>query len=775
MTITKPGGFSRAHTADLGEELVRCVCRPNCGNYCAHDVRVRDGKVVQTQQAPMPNERYSRVCLRGLSNLQRVYDPDRILYPMKRVGERGEGGWARISWDEAIRRITDNWKETQAKFGKQALAFAGGSGNYAGIHGGIMGMPTRLANVLEATTINHSVDAAVQHGEAEVAGPIPMLPTNSGEDLVNAKTIVILGYNPTEAKINEWHFFQDARDAGAKIITIDPVYTNTAANSDEFVSIRVGGDPALLMSWVYCVLRDGRENTEFLKTKTVAPYLVRADTGTFLRMSDIGVADDDRAVVLDSTGKPGAAGEISDPSMEGRHTVKGIQVTNALELLREHVEQYRPELAAELTDIPAARIEELYEELISGPTTIRSGYGGQALNNGHMVGKALMTWASVTGMIGLPGADVGTNWEYYGGTNFAWTMPTGTAATFLESMTLQDIVKDQEFKGESFPLKSIYFYQGNWMGNIVDQNGFKRNVLDNLDFIVSVDLVWTDTARYSDIVLPAAHFYEYSDMILAMSAQPFIQFSDKAIDPPGEAKPDGDIIRLLAEAMGVDEHFRESDEDYMRQMIDSDVSRSLGVTLERLKEEHAIRVKPKDGLNFGGDQTFPSSDGRLHFYMEDPKPRFDYGQEVPVERERMATFYPPTEAWTGTEAQKKYPLILLSARPRHRVHSMWFGQKWLRELDPEPTLKIHPDDAKPRGIKDGDYVEAYNDRGHAVAKAVVTQGIQPGSLTYPKGWQRHQHIAGSFSELNSTANDPVGVNSSFFDATCEVRVWKDEK
>lgn len=117
--------------------------------------------------------------------------------------------------------------------------------------------------------------------------------------------------------------------------------------------------------------------------------------------------------------------------------------------------------------------------------------------------------------------------------------------------------------------------------------------------------------------------------------------------------------------------------------------------------------------------------------------------------------------------------MLLSARPRYRIHSQWFGTKWLRELDPEPTVKIHPDDAGPRGVKDGDYVEIYNDRGHVVAKAIVTDGIRPGSMTYPKGWQRHQYKAGSFSEVNSTKHDPIGVNSSFFDATVDVRVWEE--
>lgn len=775
MTAIETGNFSRAHRAKSGEKIVRCVCRPDCFGNCAHDVTVREGRVVQTQPAPFPDQHFNRMCLRGAANLQRIYDPERILYPMKRVGPRGSGMWERITWDEATTLITDNWKETQAKYGKQALAFGGGSGNFAGIHGGLFGLMSRLENVLESTTFNHSVDAAVQFGEAEVAGPLFMLPTNNAYDLMNAKTIVILGFNATESQIHYWHFVQDARRAGAKVICIDPVFTNTAANSDEYIPIRPGGDVALLLSLTYCALRDGKEDKEFMRDKTVAPYLVREDDGMFLRMSDLGHEGDSRAVVLDQDGNHGPAGEVEDPLVEGRHDVQGFKVTNALQILREHLEDYTPDKVSGITDIPAARIEQLYEQMISGPTTIRSGYGGQALNNGVMVGKGLMTWASVTGMIGRPGADVGTQWEYYRGTNFGFAVPNGKMATFIETMIIQELFETGKFRGEEHRIKSMYFYQGNWVGNSVNQNGFKEQVIDQLDFIATADLVWTDTARLSDIVLPAAHYYEHSDLVLGLGTHPYLQYSEKAIEPLGEAKPDGEIARLLAQKMGVGEFFDKSDDDYMSEMITSEYSDLYQVTLERLKKEGAISVLPDHGLNFDGEQNFPSSDGRLQFYMESPKTRFDYGQKLPIERERLARFFPPTEAWPGTQAQLKYPLTLLSARPRYRVHGIWFGQRWMRELDPEPTLKIHSSDAEARGIEDGDYVEAYNDRGHVVAKAIVTEGIKPGTLTYPKGWQRHQHIAGSFSEVNSDEHDPIGVNSSFFDATVEVRKWEENK
>lgn len=592
--------FSREHKPGPNEKTVRAVCRPNCFGYCAHDVTVRDGKIVQSQPHPFPDERYNRICLCGLSNLQRVYDPDRIKYPMKRVGERGSGEWERIRWDEAITTITNNWKEPREKYGDTSVAFGGGSGNYSGISGGIAGMMSRLANVLGVTTFNHSVDAAVHHGEMQVAGPMFMLPTNGPKDLENAKTVVILGFNVTESQIHYWHFVQDAKKAGAKIIVVDPVFTNTAANADQFIPIRPGGDPALLLSLTHCVVRDGREDREFMRAKTVAPYMVRDDNGKFLRMSDLG-HDDDRAVVMAEDGTIGAAGDVENPIMHGRYEIEGISVTNAMELLKEHLEDYTPEKAEEITDSPAETIEELYEQIISGPATTRSGYGGQAHNNGTMVGKAMMTWAAVTGMVGRPGADVGTQYELYRGVNFGWTMPTGQAAPVIEAMIIQELISSGTFKGEPYPIKSMYFYQGNWVGNAVDQNGFKKNVIDNLDFIVTADLAWTDTARISDIVLPATHFYEVEDIVIGMGAHPYLQYSEKAVEPAYEAKSDSDIARLVAEKMGVGECFDKTDHEYMAEMIDSDYSKAYNVTLERLRDEGAIQVLDDPWYNFGGD------------------------------------------------------------------------------------------------------------------------------------------------------------------------------
>lgn len=774
LTGTRPSKFVTKTVAHEGETTHYCVCQPNCFSYCPHTVTVRDGRVVQTTIAPFPDKRYTRICLRGLTSLQRIYDPRRLRYPMKRVGRRGEGKWQRISWDEALDMIEQNWKKTIADYGPESIVLHCGSGRLTSYHGVMHGAMRRLANVLGLTLVPIAVDMAVSEGMKDVIGWNGPWPGNGPEDILNAKTVILMGLNSTESQINYHHWFLDAKEKGVKMIVIDPVFTHGAAQADQYIPIRPASDAALILGLMHCILRDEKQNNEFMRTKTVAPYLVRDDTGLFLRMSDLGHEGDNRAVVMDSDGSMGTVDDISEPVMRGHYTVEGIACTVAGQLIRDRAAEYNPQRVEELTGIAPDVLEGLAAQIMEGPTTIRCGWGGQAYNNGHMVGKALMGLAGITGYIGALGADIGAASVSFTGFNWGYEMPTGKPPASIPSVLFPEVMRTGMFKGEKRIFKSMYIVQANSVSMHLDQNRFIRDVIDKMDFIVTADLEMNDTARMSDLVLPAAHFYEVDEIIQASASHPYVQFAEQAVKPIGEAKGDAHIARLIANRMGVGEYFNKSDEEYFAEFLDTDRCRELGITLENLKEKHAIRAFPEPWLEYGGTQTFPTPDGRMQTYTEKPTPLHDYGQDIPVEREHLPMFYEPTEAWPGTEAQKKYALILLSERPRYRVHSQWAEVKWLRELDPEPIIKVNPKDAEARGLVNRDLVEVYNDRGHAVARLIYDNSLMPGVVKYPKGWQRHQHRAGAFSELNSAVSDPMGVNQSFFDATCELRKWEEK-
>jgi anaerobic selenocysteine-containing dehydrogenase len=192
-----------------------------------------------------------------------------------------------------------------------------------------------------------------------------------------------------------------------------------------------------------------------------------------------------------------------------------------------------------------------------------------------------------------------------------------------------------------------------------------------------------------------------------------------------------------------------------------------------LKEKKAIRYFQDPYIAWEGN-NFLTTSGRMEFYVENPAPRAASEEELDLDRERLPRFFPPTEAWPENPLYEKYPLVLLSERPKFRVHSQWFSTPWLRELEPEPFVKINPKDAADREIENHDYVEVFNERGRAVVKAVFSEACKPGVMVFAKGWQRHQYIEGDLSELAPSSFDPIGVNSSFMDELAEVRKWEGE-
>ena len=195
----------------------------------------------------------------------------------------------------------------------------------------------------------------------------------------------------------------------------------------------------------------------------------------------------------------------------------------------------------------------------------------------------------------------------------------------------------------------------------------------------------------------------------------------------------------------------------------------------RLMEEKIIRsVWNGDPFVRGETAPFPTPQGRVRIYCEDPQPRTNWGQDVSglKEKERLPYFKAPNEAWSENPLYEKYPLVYIQDHSRFRSHSQWFNVPVLRELDPEPYIRMNPDDAAARGLVEGDIAEMFNDRGHAVAKLRVDPAVKPGVATMPKGWQREQFIAGCYQEMTNTSSDPMACNFAYFDALVDVRKYE---
>ncbi|WP_441389674.1 molybdopterin-containing oxidoreductase family protein [Ancrocorticia sp.] len=812
---------SASAASEAGEKWVRTYCRPNCFGGCPLMAHVREGKVIGVSPAPLPDPKYNRVCLRGLTQPEQQYSARRILHPKKRVGPRGSGQWQEISWDEAIDMVVENFTAVKEQYGSSAIALTEGSGNYGTLSSSHFGAVRRLFAALDATVLSNTLDVAQAHGLMQVFGG---LPNNDPADLANAKTIFIIGSNMTEAQIHTWHFVSDAKDKGAKVIVIDPIYTPTASKADQWVRIRPGSDPAMFLAMTRVVMDEGIMNEDFLRRSSVAPLLVREDTGQFLRASDLsrtlsdneaeasdldgsatGTAEDEADGVTSTDGLYSAGGptvitdpfivwsdsedhavELADGFMDtrlyGSFEVQGIKVRTALDLLWDAVDEWTLEKSEEVTTIPAQTLHDMAITLATEtPASMYHAMGIDHWDNGHLSTFAESALACVTGNVSRKGSQLGFKWYFAENYDFVnWMMPDGHMARDIYTDDIFELANEGTIQGKPDAIKAMYASGCNPLGAYCDRNQWIDKVLPMLDFIVTADIYNSDTVEYSDLVLPACHWFERQDIQWAAN-HPFITWSDKAVEPLGESKPDVDIMRLLADRLGVKQYFPDSDDELINIAISDDWAKANNFDLQRLKEEGALQISYQDpsqpNICLGADGSYPTATGRAQFYNPNPTPRVQSSTSLhfdPV-KERLPYFEPPIEAWPTSPTHEKYPLTFFQEHTRWRVHTQYSEVPMLRELDPDPTVRMSPGDAAARSIHTGDLVEIFNDRGHVVVTAIVSDALPDGMVSLPKGWLGHQHIAGAPSELTHMRLNPTSVNQSFFDVAVEVRHWKGER
>ena len=252
---------ANAAVAEKGVKLVRTACSPNCVNSCGHLVHVKNDKIVKVEPASFPDPRYNRICLKGISNaMQRTYSPDRVKYPMMRVGERGSGKWKRISWDEAYDYLAKKITQIQKKYGDGAMAWMSMTGDY-GVFGQLISH--RIANVMKGTILTNlgiMGDLASNIGFFPATGMLQ--DAHAWPDLMNSRLAIFLGCNYAETALNDIRFVWDAKENGMKLVVVDPRFSNTAAKADQWISLRPGTDGAFMLGMANVILKrnlhDGR-------------------------------------------------------------------------------------------------------------------------------------------------------------------------------------------------------------------------------------------------------------------------------------------------------------------------------------------------------------------------------------------------------------------------------------------------------------------------------------------------------------------------------------
>lgn len=810
VTASVPGGLTSmlspatAQASENTEEKTFAVsCRSNCFAGCHLNATVRNGKLVKTEMRAFADSAYNRACLKGLTHVQRVYDPDRLKKPMRRAGKRGEGKWEEISWDEAINEICTKWKSIRSQYGDNAIAFTSLSGNFGA---NPWYSYKRLMNLMNSSFINSNVDAAFGMSTKNAFGFGLFNSANELKDLKNARNILVWGSNPAEAQIQNWHFMAEAIDNGATMIVIDPNFTATASKAQYFVPINPATDGILAMAMMKLVIEEDWVDWNFVKKSSVGPFWVIESEdkdldGLFLRTSHfrpLQEGEQDAILVRDVNGDFASPQNVSDPVIEGAATVEllkdGVKITVKVETaytkLKKAIAPYTLAEAVKACGIDEDVIREITRIYATqGPSTIYNGYGPDHYTNGHQAVFAITTLAILTGNVGKKGAYAGNPFCVAAFFNNGAVAPDGimTKSPVINSIAGPDTVKSKRYGDIPIDLKSIYVSCGNMIGNWPDRNAWLE-AFEQLELVVVADMTMTDTAMYADIVLPVCHWFEAFDIHTTIMQHPYMMLCEKAIEPLYESKSDWEIIALLGRGMGYDKYFNMTGDEFVKELVFGAPQLMKmfavpeNVTWDNLMKEKALRLLPGDNFVHGETGVFPSPSGRAQFYLEKPSPGGGfYGQKVDLVKERLPYWEPATEVFAGNPLKGKYPLSLIQGHSRFRVHTQWStGTPWLNELitkssETEPSVQLNPSDAKTRDIQEGDIVKVYNDRGYVVLKTILNDGVRPGTLLLYKGWQRDQFIEGHYQDLTFSKAHGFCANSPYFDVLVEVELYKGGK
>ena len=792
-------GLSTAAAAetDSDTQIFSGVCRGGCATHCRLNVHVRDGQVVRTSAGELVDDpRYTRYCSKGASQVARVYSSKRLQYPMRRVGEKGSGELERTSWDEAISEITEKWKGYQEQYGPSSIMVATNSGNTGMVCASAV---TRFQNVMGTSSLAGCNDLALSYATSLVTGFGAFAQQNESADWPNAKTFICWGADPTISTPQNMHFILDAKENGARYIVIDTMYNANAGKSDWFVPVRPSTDGALAFGALNYLLEQGWEDEDFLRSATEAPFFVKSD-GTFLRMSDLGVEPVDTGQV-DATGQPVmsdpcvvwdedsdsavAADQASRPSLASRSEVGGIDVTLVYDMVKDVISQWDVDRASQACGVDADDIRELARTYAQdGPVTTFIMFGPDHYINGHYNYWPMYMLSAFTGNICKSGAGMGytmsmSSFFIDGTLGSAPVDVNGNAAQGASQVSvpkgyMPQVLQTGEYAGSPLTVKSLFVMNTNPVATSPNHNQ-TTDWMKQLEYVVVSDMVMSETAMYADILLPVCHWFEYCDMGSDMGSTPFFMLQEKCVEPQFESKPDFEILGMLADAMGYGDFFRMSNEEYAAALLDTPACQAIGASWDALKERKSIKhfkTSEQTGTSFisfeGG--KFNTTTGKFKLYDEAPTPFYYAGQDIDYSKEVLPHWEPPRYADEESEERSsgKYPFWVFSQHMRTRTHTQWWDVDYTKQFDPEPVVKINPDDAQELGISDGDTVRLYNDFGEVVLKARVNAGLPRKMLSCGRSFQSFEFTSGHFANLSCSDYNQMIPNSAHNDVAVAV-------
>ncbi|SDG42401.1 Anaerobic selenocysteine-containing dehydrogenase [Fontibacillus panacisegetis] len=675
------------------------VCPLDCPDTCSLVLHKKDGVITKVTGNPEHPITGGAICNKVRNMTERVYHTERVLYPLRRVGAKGEGKFERISWDEAVSEIASKYKNLIAEYGSESIlpySFYGNMGILS-----VDGMDRRFFHRLGSSQL--------QQGICNSAGSTGWKYTMgfgggvSPEELVHTKLFIVWGGNIVSTNMHQLALIEKGRKEGAKLVVIDVHRNRTGQRADWFVPLYPGTDSALALGMMHVLFERGLVNEQFMQEFTLGH-----------------------------------------------------------EELREHVKMYTPERVASITGVPADDIVKLalmYGE--TSPAYIHIGNGLQHHDNGGMAVRTICCLPALTGQWLIPGGGAFKSNGAYGSMNGeALERPDLRPNPDARTISMNQI-------GEALlsldpPIRSLFVYCANPAVVAPDTGKVEQGLLREDLFTVVHDLFITDTAKYADIVLPATSSFENTDIYTSYWHH-YVQLQEPVIPARGESKSNVEMFRLLATAIGFEENaFRDSEEDLIAQALDyADNPYLHGVTLDALKEQRSVKLNMTPKAHFLKSLSTPS--GKIELFSS---------RMAEAGLPALPTYIPLIEGYDGEQRPAKgaeYPLMFISP-PNHSFLNSTFGNvEKLQALEKEPLLQIHPEDAKVRGIENGDRIVVWNDRGRYLVNASVMDKMLPGTVISQGLWWGQ---GGRNTRANMLTPDrlaDMGGGAVFFSTVVEVK------
>ncbi len=589
--------YRREYSWDSIGKAAHCI---NCVGNCAFNVYVKDGIVIREEQLakypqinPNVPDANPRGCQKGAIHSAAMYEGDRLRYPLKRVGARGEGKWQRVSWDEITTEIADKIIDIFVEHGPGKLMTHTGSGNLSMVR---FAAPYRFASLVGGVQLDIFTDVGDLNTGAHLAYGNP-LESFTSDAWFDADYIMMSLFNPNATRIPDAHYIWEAKWNGARVVSVAPDYNPSSIHADLWIPVEPGSDPYLAMSFVNVIIEEGLTRPAFMKEQTDLPALVRTDTGKLLREADLvdGGSDEvfyhwdlESGAAVPMKGSMGAeektiALEGVDPALEGTFEVAGIPVTTVFERVKAEAANFAPEATSQFTGVAPEIVRQEARAFANARKAIMMlGFNVGRYSNGIYTGWAQALMLGLTGHGGRTGG-IDTSW-------IEWHQPkwlelalfgfqklprleAGGLGEFQRGHMIEHARKhfdnDKLKERVGFTLDEMEEmidesisegwmpYHGEMKGLIsIADNKFRRNkfadkyrerILDEVsELFVDINVRMDSTAQWADYLLPAASHYEAWDL-RTVGYHRFANVFSRPVDPIGEARPDWDIMVLLTE------------------------------------------------------------------------------------------------------------------------------------------------------------------------------------------------------------------------------------